>query len=483
MIAQISEVLATYLRRAISRPFTAVVVIIPVIATASTAIALLTGEAKGLPFKKDQTAIALTWIGMLGFYCPILIAIHFKQQVIQVHQRRIPNAELRHVIVVVGLLALCAVGLPAALMAIGTWSWGLLGFVLVLTAVTFAVFALQGWLAFLIFPLCLPAVFSPVQRWVQELCQGQHESLGLPLMAAGICGIAVTLVRLLQMTEESTGYLNVYDFDLLDLNASYLRGCPRCPTTAEEAHPRAGFWKSLGWLGWRRAPTEPEVQLWPQWAKGSLWQRIRLRSLASEDSYPMWPFAVFYLAIFSLMYITMPSKPTFTMMLNALFMTFDPVFSVTSTMPRRRKRAATELLQPVARSQFFMEMGLAYAVRVPATWILFSIAWILPAYAFTDSPVWSRQMFNLLALTAASQVLFFGLTVWMMRYSIPYFSWTALCMGYYVAVIFAVTALLLTVDWRTTSLDALLWASPTILAAGALIIWDAYRRWMQTELG
>jgi hypothetical protein len=161
----------------------------------------------------------------------------------------------------------------------------------------------------------------------------------LPLMAAGICGIAVTLVRLLHMTEENVGYLNVYDFDLFDLNQSYLRGFSRCGTSAEDAQARGGFWKWLGWLGCRLPPTEPEVQLWPRWAKGSIWQRIRLRSLASEDSYPMWPFAVFYLAIFSLMYITMPSKPTFTMILNALFMTFDPVFSVTSAMPRRRKAA------------------------------------------------------------------------------------------------------------------------------------------------
>ena len=199
--------------------------------------------------------------------------------------------------------------------------------------------------------------------------------------------------------------------------------------------------------------------------------------------FPTWFFAAFYFLIFSSMYITMPSKPSYTMTLSALFMTFDPVYTVTNTMSRRRKVAAVELLRAVGRSQFVMETGLAYACRVPATWIQFSIAWILPAYLFTDSPVWGRQMSNLLVLTAASQVFFFGLTVWLMRYAIPFLTWSALCLGLYFAMIFATTSCIPFVDWRTTSLDALGWATPSILVAGALITWDAYRRWMQTEMG
>jgi hypothetical protein len=171
------------------------------------------------------------------------------------------------------------------------------------------------------------------------------------------------------------------------------------------------------------------------------------------------------------------------MILNALFMASSAVYMVSGTTARRRGIAAIELLRPVGRSQFLMEMGLAYARRVPATWIQYSIAWILPAYFFTDSQVWGRQMLNLLALTAVSQVFFFGLTVWLMRYAIPFFTWTVLNLGFCVLMIFAVTSCIPFVDWRTTSLDALLWISPGILAAGALITWDAYRRWMQTELG
>jgi len=309
-------------------------------------------------------------------------------------------------------------------------------------------------------------------------------------VAAGIGGIALALVRLLRMTEEDIGYLNVYDFDPCDFNASLTGIYARCQPSTEAAPARMGFWKSLGGLGWTLmtlclglAPRERELQSWPQWAKISIWQRSRLRWLMGGDSFPIWPNAVFYFLIFSGMYITMPSKPSFTMILNALFMTSNPVYMVTSTMSRRRDAAAIELLRPVGRSQLLIEMGLAYARRVPVTWIQFSIAWILPGYLFTDSPVWSHQMLNLLVLTAASQVFFFGLAVWLMRYAIPFFTWTVLNLGFYLVMIFAVTSCIPFVDWRTISLDALLWVSPGILAAGALMTWDAYRRWLQTELG
>jgi hypothetical protein len=57
---------------------------------------------------------------------------------------------------------------------------------------------------------------------------------------------------------------------------------------------------------------------------------------------------------------------------------------------------------------------------------------------------------------------------------------------------FALLALSLTVpflpwfarsDLRNASLSELLWVAPAILVAGALLTWDAHRRWMRTELG
>lgn len=458
MMAQIGEVLATYWRRAVSGP-------LAMVALAMLAVAILGAAAEMLVHTKlIEMEICTAFLGTS------LIALHFKQQIIQMHRRRLPNAAPAHLMVVVGFLVLFAVVPPAASLAVGKGSWGALGLILALTAVTFAYFAVQTpWFFLFIIPLVFVACFSPVQKWLEDLCGGRHEVIGWPFLAAGVCGIAATLTWLLHMSEEDIGY-----FDLMD--PKIWSGCG-LGTQGAQARTASWLWR----LG---TPRERQVELWRQWARGPRWQRIRLWALGSYDVFPLWPFAVFFLMVFTGMYVVLPGQRSTTMMFNALFMTFDPVFTVTSTMSQRRQVAAIELLRPVGRSQFFMEMGLAYAYRVPAAWVLFSIAWCVPAYVFTSgTPVWSHQVFNLLVLTAAFQVFFFGLTVWVMRYSVPLMTWTAICCGIYIGMIMGVTALSPVVDWSATSLDALLWASPVIVAAGAIITWDAYRRWLQTEMG
>jgi hypothetical protein len=97
MIAQIGEVLATYWRRTISSRLVLLAVIVAVI-----------GVFESVLVERKQIAMAI-WMGIYG---PALIALHFKQQIIQMRQRRIPSAVAPHVIVVVGLLVLCGVGFP-----------------------------------------------------------------------------------------------------------------------------------------------------------------------------------------------------------------------------------------------------------------------------------------------------------------------------------------------------------------------------------
>ena len=146
-----------------------------------------------------------------------------------------------------------------------------------------------------------------------------------------------------------------------------------------------------------------------------------------------------------------------------------------------RKSAAIESLRPVRRSQFLIEMGQLHAYRAAVAWVVLNIAWCVPAYVFiSDAPVWGHQMFNLLVLSAALQVFLFGLVVWVIRFAGP--STTGLALfAFSLAAPFP--PLLAGYDWRNASLGALLWVAPAIFVAGALITWDAHRRWMRTELG
>src|SRR5262249_46342500 len=160
-----------------------------------------------------------------------------------------------------------------------------------------------------------------------------------------------------------------------------------------------------------------QVQMWPRWACGSRGQRIKLWSgVSTGPRISLWPLAGIMMVILSGQYqMSPPRQRSSSMMSNALFMAVYPVFFVIGAPWPQRKLAAFELLRPVGRSQFLIERGLLYACRLPAVWLQFSIAWIMPACAFaSDTPGWVQQMFSLLMLSAVCQVLLFGLTAWVM---------------------------------------------------------------------
>jgi hypothetical protein len=456
MIAQIGEVLATYWRRAISSRLVLLAVIVPVI-----------GIFASVLVEQKQIVMAI-WMGIYG---PALIALHFKQQIIQISQRRIPHAVAPHVIVVVGLLVLCGVGLPAARMAIGIWSWGALGFVFALTAVTFALFAAQTGRIYLLITLFIfMACFDSVQHWLEDLCQRRHEAFGLPLLAAGICSIAGTLAWLLQMSEENPGY-----FGRLDP-----RSYPRRDPSTDDAHARAEFWKALAWR--LVAPPERQVQLWPQWGQGSLWQRIRLWRVGHVAWFPLGllPESFAYLLVYGVGVMSPAGQQRSILVKGSAFLIlFFPVWMVVNSMWQQRKTAAIESLRPVGRSQYLIDTGLAYAYGMAVEWGLNSIAWCGLAYVLVSAD-WS-EMLSVVVLTAAFQVLFFGLTAWVIRYL--RFTTFATLFAFGIAGLFL--TFIIPIPWATgiASVGALRWVTPGIAVAGALITWDAYRRWMRTEMG
>ena len=159
------------------------------------------------------------------------------------------------------------------------------------------------------------------------------------------------------------------------------------------------------------------------------------------------------------------------------YIIFTPVFCVAMVWQQHRQLAAIELLRPAERSHFLVEMGLTYAYRVAMECMWANIAWCALAYVLAaGSPDWG-QMFERLVVMAALQVLTFGLAIWVMRY--VWFTFLA-AMVIFLAALAIFSPL---IDWRTASLSTLLWLAPGIVGAGALITWDAYRRWMQTDLG
>jgi hypothetical protein len=112
-------------------------------------------------------------------------------------------------------------------------------------------------------------------------------------------------------------------------------------------------------------------------------------------------------------------------------------------------------------------------------WGLNIFAWCGLAYVLAMAD-WS-EMLNMLVLTAALQVWLFGLGAWVMRYT-HFTTFAAL-------TTFGIAGILLTafvpILWGNgiVSFVEPLWVTLGIVVAGALITWDAYRRWMRTEMG
>jgi len=455
MMAQVGQALLTYWRRAISTRLVLLVVLVPVFGIVESAVV-----------EKKQIAMAL-W---MGIYCPILIALHFKRQLIQISQRRIPNAARAHVIIVVGLLLLCGVGLPAARMAIGIWSWGALGFVCALTAVAFALFAGQtGRLYLFVVPLIVIACFDSVQHWLEALCQGRHEAFGLSLLAAGLCGMGATLAWLPQLSEEDVAY-----FGRLDP-----RSYPRREPCSDDAHVRGAFWISL--LSRLMGISEQQIPLWPQWARGSQWQRIRLWRAGHGTSLPMMllPQSMAYLIAIGVGVMSPAEQRSILVRGNAFLILFFPVWTAVNGMWQQRKTAAIESLRPVGRSQFLIDTGLAYAYGMAVEWGLNCLAWLGVASVLL-SVDW-REMLGVVVGTGAFQVLFFGLVVWVTR-SLQFTTYAALFL-WGIAAMFLLAIVSMLWGAGTVSFAVPFWITPGIVVAGALMTWDAYRRWMQTELG
>ncbi len=127
------------------------------------------------------------------------MAIHFKQQLVQIRERRLPNAVFPHGSVVVGLLLFVGIGMPILRMATsGPWSWGFPGLIFALTALIFALISWRvSWSWILVLPLIYAGSTERVRQWLGELCTGQHEQSGIAFLVVGFLCISGTLAWLL----------------------------------------------------------------------------------------------------------------------------------------------------------------------------------------------------------------------------------------------------------------------------------------------
>jgi hypothetical protein len=459
MIHRIRAVLLTYVHR-LSAPRAALMLLIPLIGMLQLAL---------LPLK------ALSMTSWMILYLPALVAIHMKQQVIHIRERRLPSALGLHLSMGIGLMLLVAIGVPLVRMSVtGEWSCGFLGIVLAGTAVVFGgvITAHPGfWFAT---PLLIWVTFVPAaQHWLTGLFSGQHEDIGIALVATSLAVIWAAMAYLRELTEENRAYHWRADLRGVDM---YERGGVE---TAQSMALRAAA-KNRWWSP--RDPSESAIAAWPKLARGSLWQRIRLRDYCRKI-----PAGLYVAMILFPVFTLLPQyfigrgtgAPTFPGM---IFPTLFPVYLVLAQFALQRPLWATELLRPAGRREFVLGLFTTWARQVAQIWLALAAGWIGVSWVLGPNAAPGPQLWQFLVLSAIVQMFLFSTGMWFLRYREKAILTLHLLLGIFV---FSIISGALAAIYRNLTPDPLSIAIVCIVVTliSALITWDAYRRWLNTELG
>ena len=153
--------------------------------------------------------------------------------------------------------------------------------------------------------------------------------------------------------------------------------------------------------------------------------------------------------------------------------------TITGTWFQQRSIWAVELLRPAGRSQFFLELGLTLAKQLATWWLILTGGWIavtalVSQATLQGAPFWWCLMGSLLIV-----LIVFSFGVWIMRYRSATAWLVALIGGLMVTQLLVAVTIIAKLDANVVLVVGMLAA----VAISALMIWDAYRRWLTTELG
>jgi hypothetical protein len=458
MIRQICEVLLTYVRRPLSGPAPFFMVLIALVGILQLVKLPLQYSAGG------------AWMAM---YVPALIGVHLKQQALHVRERRLPSALYLHLAVGVGILLLVSLGIPLMRMALAhQWSVGLLGLVLAGTAVVFGA-VISGNSVFFAAPVLLVWVlYSPATRqWIVDLCEGRNEQAGIALVACGLAGIWASMAYLRELTEEDRAYHQRLD---VPAQNAYQRGTVQS-TQLLNSRYRNGRWFNPP------DPSEAAVARWKNLAHGSFWQRGRLWALSGTP--PLGILAICFLfPLFSVAPLWLSGHPVdFLQSPGPLFWIIFPNMMIVTQWVQRRSQWPTESLRPVSRREFVLATGFALARSMALACLLIVVGWVAFVALLSPESLWTSGSFQMLAAMAVGQLLIFSTCAWIMRYRTP----AVVGLGVFVGVLcvsIGAAALRLNRGVRVDPLGAAIWLV-IAGAASAIVCWDAYRRWLNTELG
>jgi hypothetical protein len=206
------------------------------------------------------------------------------------------------------------------------------------------------------------------------------------------------------------------------------------------------------------------------------WRRVRHWMLAAADG-SKWIAAVLLATFLTALPVFVgDGDEEVSVAIGAVMSVLLPVFCVAATWMSRRRSMGYELTRPVSRERFVREFGLAMATDLAEWWVWLTAAALVPVLVW-GPPLRAFDVVVMIFLSAAEQVLAFGILATLLRLRSPSASDGSIM----TSIIVVVAPIMVTTSIpRTPTLTLAIAAG--VAALGAALTYDAYRRWCEMDL-
>jgi hypothetical protein len=415
-----------------------------------------------------QRLMAFIFLSLAGTG-PAAVIGHAKQQIADARATLMPGFRAPHVVVATALSLAALVVMP--LLTHGVLGVPLLGLIasVAVVSVAFSVLAYFQSVASVAIALGATAflLLDPVREAGYAMLLGQSNGLALIVLTVSLFALGWIVWRLATLREGMPEYNRVLggrsDYAWRD-------GRTEAPS-ADVARPSPITRLQL-------AAADRRLRAVRNVFAARAWPRVQHWMLSGEMSGAKWMGGVALAALLTAIpAITGQAKGDYGIVaLAALMSVLMPVFCVTATWMTRRRSMGYELTRPASRQAYVREFGLAVAADLAEWWMWLTLAALVPVLVW-GPPLRVADVLAMLVLSAAEQVLAFGVLVSVLRVRSPNASDGSIMLS----VVMVVVPIMTTATIPRTPITTLMIAVG-VAALGAALAYDAYRRWCETDL-
>ena len=406
------------------------------------------------------------WYLMPFGFLFVLLVVHVREQFANLRARLTPDFCRIHIAIASVAAVLCAVLLPAAF----AWpiGWHPVGF----AAITLLLFAAVFW-----------AVLSPSTShalwigWlllltelgkgcVQQLVSGNFEYQAVGILAVGVVIALLGGIRLIRLNEEMPEY-RLWNRDLASRRVVVIGS----QVTRHSILLRLIF----GDEDKRMANLTRHARR----ASVSRWSRVCRWQVGMLTGWPVIGFGLMFFLSFTVMTWIMSRGTPPLIAISAFFASFMPACMAWGVLWQRRKLLPRESLMCVDRASYLKQVGMAAALSQFQMWLGMTAVLALVFFGVARQPL-SVAVASVLTISALSQLWFFGLGVWLLRFRSP-----ILYLLGWIASFHALIVAMIGTELAPTAIfqrSVVLIVVAIFAVLGLILTWDAYRRWLVADI-